>query len=491
MGFKKDFLWGGATAANQFEGGYLEDGKGLSTADVMTNGSHTSARRITYTMPDGTKKSQGVFPFESIPDGAVLECHEGEYYPSHQAIDFYHHYKEDIALFAEMGFNCFRLSINWARIFPNGDDKLPNEKGLEFYGNVFDELLKYNIEPVVTISHYETPLALTNKYGGWLDRRVIDFYVKYCETIFNRFKDKVKYWMTFNEINMMDYVPAFAGGVIRNDEQSKAQAVYHQFLGSAKVVQLGHEINPNFKIGMMTAYGSTYALTCNPEDELKLMKNDQQKHFFSDVQCRGFYPGYKLKEYDRLGVKLEKQEGDDELLRNGTVDYIAFSYYSSSVVTTDETKKVTDGNMSTSVLNPYLKATDWGWQIDPVGLRLALNRLQERYNLPLFIVENGMGAIDKVEEDGSIHDNYRIDYLARHIEEMKKAVEEDGVDLMGFTPWGCIDLVSAGTGEMRKRYGFIYVDKNDDGNGPLTRSRKDSFYWYKKVISTNGEDLSL
>ncbi|GFP74471.1 family 1 glycosylhydrolase [Clostridium fungisolvens] len=491
MGFRKGFLWGGATAANQFEGGYLEDGKGLSTADIMTNGSHKSARRITYTMPDGTRKSQPVFPFESIPDEAVLECHEGEYYPSHQAIDFYNHYKEDIALFAEMGFNCFRLSINWARIFPNGDDELANEKGLEFYDNVFDELLKHNIEPVVTISHYETPLALTNNYGGWLDRRVIDFYVRYCETIFNRYKNKVKYWMTFNEINIMDHMPTFAGGVIKNDDQSRAQAVYHQFLASAKVVQLGHEINPDFKIGMMTAYGSTYALTCNPEDELKLMKSDQQRHFFSDVQCRGVYPEYKLKEYERLGVKLEKQDGDDELLKNGTVDYIGFSYYSSSVVSSDKNKTVTDGNMSTSVLNPYLKATDWGWQIDPVGLRLALNRLQERYNLPLFIVENGMGAIDKVEEDGSVHDTYRMEYLARHIEAMKEAVEEDGVNLIGYTPWGCIDLVSAGTGEMRKRYGFIYVEKDDNGDGPLTRSRKDSFYWYKKVIGSNGEDLSF
>lgn len=488
-GFKEDFLWGGATAANQCEGGYLEDGKGLSTADIVTSGSHGSARRVTYTMPDGTKHSQGIFPFKSMPDDTILECHEGEYYPSHKAIDFYHNYKNDIALFAEMGFKCFRMSINWTRIFPNGDDDVANEEGLKFYDDIFDELLKYNIEPVVTICHYETPLALVNNYNGWIDRRVIDFYVKYCETIFNRYKDKVKYWMTFNEINIIEYLPLFAAGVTKHDPQSKAQAAYHQFLASARVVSLGHEINPKFKIGMMTAYGHTYALTCNPEDEVELMKSDQQKHFFSDVQCRGFYPQYKLKEYEILGVKLEKQEGDDEILRKGTVDYIGFSYYSSSVVTTDKTKKVTNGNMSTSVINPYLKATDWGWQIDPVGLRLALNKLQERYNLPLFLVENGMGAVDKVEEDGSINDDYRIEYLARHIEEMKKAVNEDGVDLMGFTPWGCIDLVSAGTGEMKKRYGFIYVDMDDKGNGTLKRSKKKSFDWYKKVIATNGEDL--
>lgn len=296
--------------------------------------------------------------------------------------------------------------------------------------------------------------------------------------------------MTFNEINIMDFMPPFAGGVLKNDPQSRAQAVYHQFIASAKVVIMGHKINPDFKIGMMTAYGSTYALTCNPDDELKLMLSDQQRHFFSDVQCRGFYPAYKLKEFERDGVKLIKEPGDDEILKEGTVDYIGFSYYSSSVVTTDESKKVTDGNMSTSVLNPYLKASDWGWQIDPTGLRLALNRLQERYNLPLFIVENGLGAIDKVEADGSINDDYRIDYLAKHIAAMKDAVEYDGVNLMGFTPWGCIDLVSAGTGEMRKRYGFIYVDKDDDGKGPLTRMKKKSFYWYQKVIKSNGEDLS-
>ena len=490
MSFREGFLWGGATAANQFEGGYLEDGKGLSTADVMTNGSHTQPRRITYTMPDGTKGSQGAFPYESIPDEATLEVHEGEYYPSHVAIDFYHHYKEDIAMFAQMGFNCFRMSINWGRIYPNGDDATPNEKGLEFYDKVFDELLKYNIEPVVTISHYETPLALANKYGGWLDRRVIGFYENYCRTIFTRYKDKVKYWMTFNEINIMDHMPVFAGGVRKADAQSKAQGAFHQFLASASAVKMGHEINPDFKIGMMTAYGSTYSLTCNPDDEILLMKSDQNRHFFSDVQCRGEYPAYKLKEYERTGVKLDIQEGDLELLKEGTVDYIGFSYYSSSVVTADESKKVTDGNMSTSVINPYLKASDWGWQIDPKGLRLALNRLQERYNLPLFIVENGLGALDTVEEDGSINDDYRIDYLAQHVTAMKTAVEEDGVDLMGFTPWGCIDLVSAGTGEMRKRYGFIYVDKNDDGSGPMTRSPKKSFYWYKKVIATNGEDIS-
>ncbi len=490
MSFDKDFLWGGATAANQFEGGYLSGGKGMSTADVMTNGSHEKPRRVTYTMPNGEKRSQGVLPFDSIPDGAVLELHEGEYYPSHEATDFYGHFKEDIALMAQMGFKCFRFSLNWARIFPNGDDETPNEEGLQFYDDVFDELLKYGIEPVVTISHYETPLNLTNKYGAWLDRRVIGFFERYCETLFTRYKDKVKYWMTFNEINIIDKLPLFAGGITKADPQSKAQAVFHQFLASASAVKMGHKINPEFKIGMMLAYTSTYALTSDPEDELLAMQALQHRHFFGDVQCRGEYPTFKLKEYEREGVVLDIHEGDLELLKEGTVDFIGLSYYCSSVVSTDESKQVTGGNMTTSVVNPYLDQSEWGWQIDPTGLRIALSRLYERYRLPLFIVENGLGAIDEVEEDGSINDDYRIDYLARHIEAMKTAVELDGVDMMGYTPWGCIDLVSAGTGEMRKRYGLVYVDKHDDGTGDLSRSPKKSFYWYKKVIETNGEDLS-
>ena len=491
MSLPKDFLWGGATAANQFEGGYKEGGKGLSTADVVTAGSHTVSRRITYTMPDGSKHSQPIMPYKDIPEGAVCDVQEGNYYPSHIGIDFYHHFKEDIAMFAEMGFKCFRLSINWARLFPNGDDATPNEEGLKFYDEVFDELLKYNIEPVVTISHYETPLNLTHKYGGWLDRRVIDFYVRYCETLFTRYKGKVKYWMTFNEINIMGMLPFFAGGVLKADPQSKAQAVHHQFLASAKVVKLGHEIDPNNQVGLMVAYGSTYGYSCDPQDQAMAMEKTQQSHFYSDVQVRGYYPTYKLKEYERDGVVLETLPEDAKILKEGCVDYLGFSYYSSNCVSAKPIDgQDAGGNFMSGVKNPYLKASDWGWQIDGIGLRIALNRLWERYQKPLFIVENGLGAVDKIEEDGSINDDYRIDYIAQHVTEMDKAVNVDGVDLIGYTPWGCIDLVSAGTGEMKKRYGFIYVDRDDQGEGSLKRTPKKSFYWYKQVIETNGDDLS-
>ncbi|MFQ6862462.1 MAG: 6-phospho-beta-glucosidase [Beduini sp.] len=490
MSLPKGFLWGGATAANQFEGGYLDGGKGLSTADVVTAGSHTVSRRITYTMPDGSKHTQPIMPYEEIPEGAVCDVQEGYYYPSHIGIDFYHRYKEDIALFAEMGFKCFRLSINWARLFPNGDDETPNEEGLKFYDDVFDELLKYNIEPVVTISHYETPLNLVTKYGGWLDRRVIDFYVKYCETLFTRYKGKVKYWMTFNEINIMGMLPFFAGGVTKATPQAKAQAVHHQFVASAKVVKLGHQIDPENKVGLMVAYGSTYAYSCDPKDQALAMETTQNSHFYSDVQVRGYYPAYKLKEYERLGVKVEMAPEDAQTLKEGCVDYLGFSYYSSSCVSSKPVGNETGGNFVSGVKNPYLKASDWGWQIDGIGLRIALNRLWERYQKPLFIVENGLGAVDTVEEDGSINDDYRIDYIAEHIKEMDKAVNYDGVELIGYTPWGCIDLVSAGTGEMKKRYGFIYVDRDDQGNGSLKRSKKKSFNWYKKVIASDGADLS-
>jgi 6-phospho-beta-glucosidase len=488
MSLPQNFLWGGATAANQFEGGVFEGGKGLSTADVITAGSHTVARQITFTTKEGEKCAQGIMPAKDLPEGAVYGVQEGQYYPSHEGIDFYHRYKEDIALFAEMGFKCFRLSINWARLFPVGDETTPSEEGLAFYDSVFDELKKHNIEPVVTISHYETPLGLVNKYGGWADRRCIDFFVNYCNALFTRYKGKVKYWMTFNEINMMGFIPFFAGGVTKTDAQIQAQAVHHQFVASAKVVKLGHEIDPENKIGLMIAYGAIYGLTCKPEDQALAMEDTRNRHFYSDVMSRGYYPAYKLKEYERLGVKLKMDVKDEEILKEGCIDYLGFSYYTSHCVTSEEGEEI-GGNFSMGVKNPYIKASDWGWQIDAVGLRIALNTLWERYQKPLFIVENGLGAVDKVEEDGSIQDDYRIEYLKDHIIQMDKAVNQDGVELIGFTPWGCIDLVSAGTGEMKKRYGFIYVDRDDVGKGTLNRSRKKSFHWYKKVIESNGTEL--
>jgi 6-phospho-beta-glucosidase len=468
--FPDGFLWGGAIAANQAEGAWNIDGKGISTADVATAGALKKAREYT--------------------DGII----EGKHYPSHEAIDFYHRFKEDIKLFAEMGFKCFRLSIAWTRIFPKGDETEPNEAGLQFYDDVFDELLKYNIEPIVTISHYEMPYHLVTKYGSWRNRALIDFYTRYCNTIFTRYKDKVKYWMTFNEINVVAYQPYISAGIKLQEgevkEQVVFQAAHHQLLASAKAVKLGHEINPEFKIGCMLLYPLTYADTCNPEDVVAAHEAMKKSYFFSDVHVRGYYPNYMKRYFEKNGIDVVMESGDEEILAQGTVDYIGFSYYMSLVATSDQEKiKAAGGNMLSGGSNPYLKASDWGWQVDPTGLRIALQNLYDRYQIPLFIVENGLGAVDTVEEDGSIQDDYRISYLKQHIEQMEKAISIDGVELIGYTPWGCIDLISAGTGEMKKRYGFIYVDKDNDGNGSLERTRKKSFYWYKNVIASNGAEL--
>ena len=471
MSLSKDFLWGGATAANQCEGAWNVDGKGMSVDDVMSAGAHKVARQIT----DGIQ--------------------EGVYYPNHDGIDFYHHYKEDIALFAEMGFKCFRLSIAWTRIYPNGDDETPNEEGLKFYDDVFDECLKYGIEPVVTISHYEMPYHLATEYGGWRDSRLQDYFIRYCDTIFNRYKDKVKYWMTFNEINALaaPHDPWLCAGIqFKEGEdrwQTVANAAHNQLMASAKAVILGHKINPEFKIGCMIIYPLAYQHTCAPEDAIALKEQLESTYYFGDVQARGYYTNTCYSFMEKHGATIPVTEEEKQILLDGQVDYVAFSYYFSGVASAKPLEQG-EGNVFAGATNPYLKQTDWGWTIDPVGLRVSLNNLYDRYQKPLFIVENGMGAVDTVEEGGSINDDYRIDYLAAHIEEFKKAVEIDKVDLMGYTPWGCIDLVSAGTGEMKKRYGFIYVDRDDVGNGTLKRSKKKSFNWYKKVIATNGEDLS-
>lgn len=477
MPFKKDFLWGGAVAANQCEGAWNVDGKGISCADICTGGTHTRPKRIT----------------------PVLE--EGTFYPSHEAIDFYHHYKEDIALFAEMGFKVFRFSVNWTRIFPTGEEKEPNEKGLEFYDRVIDECRKYQIEPLITLSHYEVPFALTQKYNGWASRELIDLFIRYCEVLFRRYKGKVKYWLTFNEINSA--TGKFGGflsqGILNEGTkdfmhqvdipQLRFQGLHHQFVASAKAVKLAHEIDPEYRVGCMQLFATMYPLTCNPKDVLACQEFNQVKNWFcGDVQVRGRYPGYILRYFKEQGMKIEMQEGDAEILREGCVDFYTISYYMSGCISAEPDKKAAEGNLIGGVENPYLKSSDWGWQIDPEGLRYTLNEIYDRYQIPVMVVENGLGAFDKKEEDGSIQDDYRIDYLRRHIEEMREAVE-DGVDLMGYTPWGCIDLVSASTGEMAKRYGFIYVEKYDDGTGDLSRRKKKSFDWYKKVIESNGEIL--
>ena len=477
MGFQKGFLWGGAVAAHQLEGGYDKGGKGLSIMDVVTAGDVNTKRRVT--------------------DGII----EGEFYPNHDAIDFYGHYKEDIQLFAEMGFKCFRTSIAWTRIFPNGDEENPNEEGLQFYDDVFDECRKYGIEPVITLSHFEMPLHLVQKYGGWRSRKMIDFFVRFAEVCFKRYKDKVKYWMTFNEINNQadigdgESFMFFANSGIlckegENAETLMYQASHYELVASAEAVRRGHEINQDFMIGCMIAMCPIYPATCKPEDVLMAEKAMQKRYYYTDVHVNGVYPAHIKKYWDRKQISLDITGEDLDVLKAGCVDYIGFSYYMTFSIGHQDDNPYYDyrGNKDYSK-NPYVQASDWGWQIDPVVLRYALNWFTDRYPVPLFIVENGYGAYDKMEEDGSVHDSYRVDYLQKHICEMKKAVEEDGVDLMGYTPWGCIDLVSAGTGEMDKRYGFIYVDKHNDGTGDLTRKRKDSFYWYQNVISENGETL--
>lgn len=466
MPFKKEFLWGGATAANQCEGAYQEDGKGLSIMDVFTAGSSEQQRRTTN------------------------EILLNEVYPSHIAIDHYHRYKEDIALFAEMGFKAYRFSIAWSRIFPNGDEKLPNEKGLQHYENVVDECIKYGIEPIITISHYETPLFLAMHYNGWENRRCIDFFLNYCNVLFKRFKGKVKYWLTFNEINCIDSTPWTAGGLKEANEQIIAQAAYHELLASAKAVILAHQIDDHYMVGMMYGGHIAYPNSCDPEDVIGHLQFQEDSLFYCDVQCRGYYPKRKLIDLEAKGIHLEKHEDDDAILKEGTVDFLSYSYYFTLVAGKNTDGITFDcGHLVTGYTNPYLKQTAWGWTIDPIGLRYSLNMLYNRYQLPLMIVECGLGAVDKVENNDEIHDPYRIDFFSEHIKEMKKAVEIDGIDLMGFTSWGCIDLVSAGTGQMSKRYGFIYVDKDDKGEGSMRRIKKDSFYWYQHVIATNGEDL--
>ena len=476
MPFSSNFLWGGAVAAHQLEGAWDIDGRGPSVSDVMTGGSSRTRRRIT--------------------DGVI----DGENYPNHRGIDFYHTYKEDIRLFAEMGFKCFRTSISWSRIFPKGDETEPNEAGLLFYDRLFDEMLRYGIEPVITLSHFEMPYYLTQEYGGWVNRKLIDFFVRYAECVMERYKDKVRYWMTFNEINNQtnlsnDLFGWTNSGILfsKMDNPKKAlyQAAHNEMVASALVVKRGHEINPEFKIGCMLGFIPFYPYSCNPDDIMAAVESMHERYLFGDVMCRGSYGAYALKEWERENTAPDMEPGDAEILRQGTVDYVGFSYYMTNTVRADakDTGELAVGGNQHSVANPYLKVSDWGWAIAPIGLRYALNILYERYGNPLFIVENGLGAYDRLEPDKTCDDSYRIAFLRAHIEQMKKAVEYDGVDLMGYTPWGCIDVVSFTTGELSKRYGFIYVDLNDDGSGSGERYRKKSFDWYKKVIESNGEVL--
>lgn len=473
MPLRSDFLWGGALAANQCEGGFDQGSRGLANADLLPFGEGRLA----------------VIRGDDVP----LEAEPGRYYPAREAIDFYHHYREDIALFGEMGFKALRLSIAWSRIFPNGDDAEPNEEGLAFYEDVFRACREQGIEPVVTLNHYDVPMRLVTAYGGWRNRALLDLFERFARTVFARYAGQVRYWLTFNEINIMTSACFMGAGIIFHEGEDRYRsihtAVHHVLVASARAVRLCHELVPGGQIGCMLNAGIYYPATCNPED-IKAAQDENRKHYmFTDVQVRGAYPCYVLKEYERQGFKIPWDEDDREVLAANTVDFVSFSYYSTRVVEASAEGKY-DSNLLKSAPNPYLKLEPWGRFIDPLGLRITMNDIYDRYQKPLFIVENGLGAVDEPNEADYIEDDYRIAYLRAHLQAMKDAVEEDGVDLIGYTCWGPIDLVSVATGQMSKRYGFIYVDLDDEGNGTRRRTKKKSFDWYKKVIASNGEDLS-
>lgn len=467
MSFPENFLWGGALAANQCEGAYLEDGKGLSQQDIM---------------PKGVR---GPITEEPTPDNLKLI-----------ATDYYHRYKEDIALLAEMGFKVFRMSIAWSRIYPQGDEAEPNEKGLEFYDRVFDECHKYGIEPLVTLSHYEIPLHLCRKYDGFRSREMIDIFAKYVRTVVGRYHTKVKYWLTFNEVNLAVISPLLGAGVMTPraelTAQDKYQTAHHQLVASALATKIAREIDPSLKIGCMTAAAPRYPMTCAPEDMMTMVTSQQELDYFIHVHCTGEYPYYAKRIWRENQIRLNITDEDREVLKN-TVDFVSFSYYNSKVVAADESKyKMANGNIMRGLRNPYVEYSQYDYPIDPEGLRFILNYLYDHFHKPLFVVENGIGAIDTlVEQDGikTVLDDYRIDFHRSHIAAMERAIE-DGVDVMGYTSWGPIDCVSAASAEMTKRYGFVYVDRNQDGSGTLERYRKKSFAWYKKVIASNGADLT-
>jgi len=471
--FPKDFLWGGAIAANQAEGAYLDGGKGLTTVDTIPHGKDRLSVKL------GIEKR--------------FSLRDDEYYPSHVGIDFYHRYKEDIALMAEMGFTVFRTSIAWSRIYPNGDELTPNAEGIAFYRDMFAECKKYGIEPLVTLCHFDVPMHLVKEYGSWRNRKMVEFFTRYARTCFEAFDGLVKYWLTFNEINILLHSPYSGAGLVfeegDNKEQVKYQATHHELLASALATKIAHEVNPDNQVGCMLAGGNFYPYSCKPEDVWAALEKDRENLFFIDVQARGAYPSYTKRVFREKGITLEIEPGDDEILKN-TVDFVSFSYYASRCASADMNDSNSNAaNIVKSLKNPHIQASEWGWGIDPLGLRITMNMMYDRYQKPLFLVENGLGAKDVVNEQGEINDDYRISYLREHIKAMADAID-DGIPVMGYTSWGCIDLVAASTGEMSKRYGFVYVDRDDQGNGTLVRTRKKSFYWYKKVIASNGADLS-
>lgn len=483
MGFRNDFLWGGAISANQVEGAWNLDGKGMSVADVAMFKPNLD---VTNYLENNKITS------EMIQE--AINTKSSEYYPKRRGIDFYHRFKDDIALFAEMGFKTLRISIAWTRIFPTGEENEPNKAGIDYYREVFEELQKYNIEPIVTLSHYEMPLSLSEKYNGWVERKLIDLFVKFAKVCFAEFGKYVKYWLTFNEVDSVSRHPFITAGIVPDKckEYSLNDAIYqslhHQYVAAAKATKLCHELIPGSQMGCMLTKLTTYPNTCNPDDVMLALNSNLDNYAHADIQVFGEYPSLYKSELRNRGINIKIVDGDEKILKAGKADYLAFSYYMSRTESADPSKEKAGGNTIMGVKNPFLDSTEWGWQIDPVGLKISLLELYDRYNVPLIVVENGMGANDVILKDGTIKDTYRISYLRKHIEEMKKAVDL-GVDLFGYTSWAPIDSISASTSQISKRYGFIYVDQDDLGRGSLNRIKKDSFFWYKKVISTNGEEL--
>lgn len=483
MPLRKDFLWGGAIAANQVEGAWDVADKGMSVADVATFKPNVDVKDY---------KAHNTVTSEMIQQ--ARNDSEIQWYPKRRGIDFYHRYKEDIKLFAEMGFKALRISIAWTRLFPTGEEAEANIAGIEFYKNVFKELAKYEIEPIVTLSHYEMPLALSEKYNGWVDRKLVDLFVNYAEVCFKEFGEYVTYWLTFNEIDSVGRHPFTTAGIVEDKcidyslEEAIYQALHHQYVAAAIATKRCHELIPGSQMGCMLTKLTTYPNTCKPEDVLLSLESNLNNYAHADIQIFGEYPVLYKQQLKNKDITLTKAPEDDTLLKEHTADYLAFSYYMSRTESSDSSLEQTSGNTIMGVKNPYLPSTDWGWQIDPVGLKISLLELQDRYNVPLIIVENGMGAKDEVTSDGKIHDSYRISYLRQHIREIMEAVDL-GVNLFGYTSWAPIDLISVSTSQMSKRYGYIYVDQDDLGAGSLQRIKKDSFYWYKTVIESNGEIL--
>ncbi|GAA6292284.1 glycoside hydrolase family 1 protein [Enterocloster asparagiformis] len=472
-GFPENFMWGGAVAANQLEGAWDEDGKGLCIADINEFRDDIAIEK------KGNEELNRAYIKEAVDSKEKV-------FPKRHGIDFYHTYKEDLKLLAGLGLKTFRTSINWSRIFPNGDDKEPNEAGLKFYDDLFDEILKNGMEPMITVSHYEMPLNLTLSYKGWYSREVIDFFVKYCNTVFDRYAGKVKYWILVNQINLIGHESfnhlGVAEDVVEDLRSAKYQAVHNEMVACARATKYAHEHHPEMQIGMMLCGGPDYPASCKPEDMLATLKHNQMEYFFADVLLRGKYPGYAFRFFEDQGIHVEFGEQDEEDFKN-TADFFSFSYYYTQVCSQESYEKGND-----VYRNKELPANPWGWTIDPVGFRILLNEFYDRYQKPIYVTENGVGYYDKLE-DGQVHDDYRVDYYREHIRQMKEAIR-DGVDVRGYYAWGPIDIISCSSSEMSKRYGFIYVDLDDYGKGTGKRIKKDSYAWMQKVIASNGEDLS-